>query len=157
MGRARTRAAEAGHTLLEVIVVITVLMILSGAALSMMRSGTTSAARFRYLFNAQTRLTRVIKEISYGYGGSQGAAGASKVEKLEDGSLRIDDVEYFMEGSTLKRRRAGNESVVLTGVESFEPTVTGQVLSIILAEAPAKAGGQGLRVTQRVFLRGVGP
>lgn len=151
MVRPQAANAEAGYTLIEVIAVITIVMILSGAALGMMRSGSSSAARFRYLFHTQTQLTRVIKEISYGYGATQGAAGASTVKKQNDGSLRIDEVEYYKDGGRLKRKRAGKEVVVLTGVESFSAEVEGKVLMVTITTG----GRQSLSVTQRVFLRGI--
>ena len=152
-------SGEQGYTLIEILLAMSIVAILGGAAAMMARDGVSYSLRFRRLFSTQTELTRALHEISYGYAGRQGAAGADQVEVLKGppAVLRISDeqgsTDYSLEGAVLTRARGESRSIVVTDVQRFAIEIEDGVLTLELERKPIAPGVAGARVVQRVFLR----
>ncbi|HHV43879.1 MAG TPA: type II secretion system protein [Firmicutes bacterium] len=159
------RSSEAGYTLMELLVVISVLGIVGGIILLVVSSGAFVPRRVSSWYEAEQNLSAVLMELSYGFTYDEvrylGLVQASEATPLGAGTglaykdLAGREIVYLFREDTLYRQVEGGKEVsVLSGLTSVSFQITdGSLLEITLELAAVGAGSKPRRVIHFVALR----
>lgn len=136
---------NSGFTFLEVILVITITSIMTGAFLQVIMVGFASSQRYSNWLMAEAQLTRSMREICYGYSGHTGVAGAIAVDVVHPTELHItynddgDEIVYSLQDSSLVRY------FIIDGINGDYHVLLSDV-TVLSFTHETQVGGEAIRV-----------